>query len=287
MANWYVNRSLLKDALGIPASATGDHDQLDAVAEAVSRLFDDYLGFHVYPASGTRFFTPWDSQRLYLDAPLLNIDAVQTSSDGGSTFGTTVTSDAYYVAPYNATEQSPRQPWWELEIRPQTTASGAVFPLINRSTRILGTWGYYDERRNTTAAPATAINATQTIWDMTGASNLRAGMTIRVGAEQVFIERNALDGSATAATSGQILVRRAQNGTTGATHSNNSTISIYEYPIIERAALYQAQMDYRAKDTPLGMAGGTELGTQRMFAQGGLHPFVLRMLAPFRKPVAI
>lgn len=292
MANWYVTRNALKTSLGMLGTATAKHDELDDVIEAVSRLIDDYLGFHAFPASGTRYYTPTESNRLYLDFPLVNVDAIQTTSDG-STYGTTMTTLDYFLRPYNATEMSPTQPWWEIEINENTTSTGGVFPTgIQRGVRVLGTWGYFDEREEVTVSPASgvSINATQTTMQLTNSSLLYAGQTIRMGTEQIFLTSvPKTNGSDTATNSDVVTGIRARNGTTGATHSSNSTVSIYRYPIIGQAALYQTGQDFRTKDAPLGIPGADILGgaAVRVSAQAGLHPFTRRMLDSFRTPVAI
>ena len=284
MGNWYIDRNRLKAALNQDASSTGDHGMLDDTLESVSRLIDDYLGFHLYPSSGTRYFTPRDSRHLELDYPLLAVDAIQTSSDGGTTYGSTMVSGAYYLEPANATEESPRQPWWSVGIRPNTTASGAAFPAgTMRGARIQGTWGYFDERSTATATLATALNATSLTAEINGATAFRPGQTILMGGERMFVVQTPA--SATGSHSSQITVERARNGSAGATHSCATAIEIYNYPVVERAVLYQAQLDFRVKDAPLGVAGGEPFGAQSVRAAGGLHPFTLRMLAGFRMPV--
>ena len=64
MPNWYTHRDILKDALGIPATSTGAHVQLDAVIEGVARQFDRHVGFGFFPSSQTRHYTPWESMHL-------------------------------------------------------------------------------------------------------------------------------------------------------------------------------------------------------------------------------
>ena len=284
MPNFYVHRGDLKSALSIRASATADHALLDTAAEAISRLIDDYVGYHFYPASGTRYYTPIKGTYLSLDYPLLNVDAIQTSSNGGSTYGSTMTSNDYYLAPYNATEESPRRPWWGIEIRPTATSSGAVFPMITRGARILGTWGYYDERVTSTAVLATGVaNATVTTITLTGATSLHPGQTIRIDDEQMFVEYSPT--TSTGAHTSGVTVKRAQNGTPGATHASGTAIQIYTYPIVGQAAKYQAQQDYRVKDAPMGAMPAQPFGTERPTMAGGLHPFTRRMLDGFRKPV--
>ncbi len=279
MSNFYIHRDLLKNALGIPTSTTGDHAQLDDTLETVSRLLDDYLGFHVFPSSGTRDYTPGETTRLQLDAPLLGVDSIQTTSDG-VTYGTTLSTTGYNLMPYNATQESPPRPWWCIEI---TDNASAVFPRnIKRGARIAGTWGYYNVLKSSTATLATDITSAVTAVQINGATSLHAGQTLLVGTEQMFVTATPV--SSSGSHSSGITVERAKNGTLGATHSSGNAIQVYDYPIVGRATLYQAEMDYRAKDAPLGYIGGGDV-VQR--PQGiGLHPFVRRMLDGLRKPVA-
>ena len=290
MANWYIDRDSVKLALQIPASTTGEatgqrglvNQQIDDAIEAISRAFDEYVGYHFYPSSGTRYFTAKDSDCLYLRTPLTALDAIHASSDGGSTYGTTIATGNVYLNPPNATEESPQRPYWEIEIKPNAT--GDVFPAgLRRGVRVQGTWGYYNALKSTTATLATALNATATTIELNGATALHAGQTILMGGERMFVSQTPASSSST--HSSQITVQRAVNGSSGATHSCATTIDIYDYPIISRAALYQASQDYRAKDAPMGVVGMEPLGTQRFQGGIGLHPFTRRLLDSFRTPV--
>lgn len=282
----YCDRDILKSALSMPATSTGAHRLLDRVLKNVSRKIDRECGFQFYPSSGVRYFRPQHSTHLELDYPLLAVDSLTLDTNGNGSYESTLDSTAYYLTPDNATGESPPQPYWGIELRSDAAASAAFPVSVARGAKVTGKWGYYDEREETSAKPATAINPTLTVWDMTGASELHPGQTIRVDDEQVFIVSNALSGSATAASSGQIKVKRAQNGTTGATHSSLSTMSIYTYPIIEEACLSQAEMDYRAQAAPLGTAGGELGGGESLRSAGGLHPFVRNSLDQFRTRIA-
>ena len=290
MPNHYVGLETLKRSMQIggtsAGSATADNAVLFALNETVARLIDDYCGFHFYESSGGRFFNPDNSTRLCLGYPLLTVGSIQFSSDGGTTYGTTMTSADYYLAPYNATEESPPRPFWEIESRENATSSGTVFPKgIQRSVRITGTWGYYNKTKSTSATVATAIASDTTTWKINNATALEVGMTLLSGAEKLFVTRTPA--SVSGAHTSTIDVLRAQNGTTNTTHSCASALSIYEYPIIEQAALTQAQQEYLVRHSPNGYAGGEPFGTQRPQMTGGLHPFVRRMLDPFRTPVAV
>lgn len=285
MPNFYTNLTALKSALGIDVSATARHALLTDVMEMVARQIDDYVGFHFYESYGTRLYTPRDTSSLFLDYPLLTVEGIQTSSDGGSTYGSTMTSADYYLSPYNATMEDPPRPYWEIEVRSNATSSGAAFPKgIHRGARITGTWGYFNKTKSTSADLSTAATSNTSTLEITNATALSVGQTIILGTEKMFVTRTP--GSSTGVHTSTVDVLRAQNGTTNSTHSATTGILIYEYPIIERAALYQAELDYRTKDAPMGVAGGEPMGTQPSRAIG-LHPFTRRMLDMFRMPVAI
>ena len=279
----YVDRDTLKSALSIPASSTDNHALLDAAIEGVSRLIDDYCGFPFAPSSGTRDYTAVDSECLYLDMPLTAVDSIRTDSSGNASYGTTCTSSDYYLAPYNATAESPARPYWEVETRPNATAT---FPTgVRRGVRVTGTWGYYDQRADTTAVLSTGVNATAKTLEVTGATSLHAGQMILMDSERMTVV--STPASATGAHTSGVIVQRGVNGTAGAAHTSGAAIAVYEYPIVSQAAMFQAQMDYRSRDAPMGMAGGEAFGAQRMYAAAGLHPFAKRMLDGFRKPTAL
>src|SRR3990167_5000610 len=286
MSNLYVGRATLKRAMSIDATSTGDHGVLDSISETVARLIDDYAGFHFYEGSATRHFTAIESRCLRLDYPLLTVGSIQFSSDGGTTYGTTMTTADYYLAPYNAAAESPPRPYWEIESRDNATSSGSQFPKgIQRGVKIAGTWGYYNQTRSTSASISTAIASDSTTWEIANATALQVGMTLLSGTEKVFVTRTPA--SASGAHTSTIDVLRGQNWTTNSTHSSASALLIYEYPIIEQAALTQCQQEYLVRHSPNGYSGGEPFGAQRPQMSGGLHPFVRRMLDQFRTPVAI
>lgn len=290
MANWYVTRSQLKQALQLGGSsygsATGDHAALDSILETVSRHIDEYVGFHFYESSGTRYYTPKHGTILDLDAPLLTVGSIQTSSDAGKNYGSTMTTDDYVLAPYNATEESPPKPFWTVETRDYATSSGAVFPAgMQRGVKIAGTWGYFNKTRSTSADLTGDLASGTTSFAVTNATALSVGMTVKLGDEKMFITRTPA--SASGAHTSTVDVLRAQNGTTNSTHSGSTGIVIYEYPIIEQAALTQAEQEFTIRHAPQGFSGGGDFGAQRPQVAGGLHPFVRRMLDPFRAPTVI
>ena len=280
MGVWYTNRAAVKAALTIPVTTTGQDAALDAVMESISREIDLYVGFGFAPSSGPRDYTPKHADTLDLDYPLLSIDSLVADHDANASYEVTMTATTYYLTPTNATAETPRRPFWGLDVRQTATA---VFPkAIQRGVRITGTWGYYDERRTSSSVLTTSVNSTALTLTLTNASQLSAGHLLLLDSERIQVT----DVSTTAATGTVVGVLRGRNGTSGAAHSSGAIPEVYEFPVVERAALYQAELDYRVKDAPFGMAGGEAFGAQSPQPGGGLHPFTKRLLDQFRVPGA-
>ena len=284
MANHYVTRDRLKHALGIPADSTNDDPLVDAAIDGVSREIDKYLGFALYPAIRTRRFRTAYTDRLYLyppmqsfHAPLLSLITVRVDPGGDTTFETTYSTADFVLRPFNAPTMAPSEPYWEIWARSGSTASFP--PNVEDAVEVIGTFGYFDLRDNTTATPTSGHGATDTTITITGATSLHPGQTILMGAEQLFIREINLQASG-------IIVDRGVNGTTATTHSSATSVQIYRYDEIERLALYQAGQDFRWTPSGAG-AGGGILGSEPPAAMvGGLHPFVRRRLDMFREPIA-
>ena len=89
MSNWYTNRDVLKDACGIPVTATGDHDQLDLSLENTARLIDEWIGYPPYAHVATGYFTPRKSDCLYLPIPFTAVNALRTDAGGDGSYEST------------------------------------------------------------------------------------------------------------------------------------------------------------------------------------------------------
>lgn len=287
----YIDRDTLKVAMQIPVSTTssGINGLLDGAAETVTRLFDEYVGFGFHPVSGQRFFETSNSYHLNLKTPVLSIDGLVTDAEGNSSYESTITTDRYFLTPHNATLETPSRPYWGIELRRTVTStavtSSPILPMnIDRGVRVTGTWGYYNQTRSSSATLATAVTSGATTIQINFATALHVGQSILMGTERMFVTRSPV--TSTGAHTSTIDVLRGQDGASNTSHSCATAITIYEYPIIQQAALYQAEQEYRAKDVPLGVAGGQPFGEQRPAGGPGLHPFVRRQLDGFRMPQA-
>lgn len=266
MLNWYVTRTLVKDALNIPAADTGDDDQLDAVIEAVSRGIEEYCGRWFYPAVETRYYTARESGRLIVD-DLLSITTLKTDDDGNGVYENTWAATDYHLMPFNALSEKPPSPYWLLRTTPDGNYS---FPSTEKGVQLVGSFGRYDVRRTSSATLAENLDTTETGVDVSSGTAFEVGQTILIGTEQMWIS---------AISSNTLTVTRGVNGTTAAVATSGAAIQIYEYPIVGHAAKIQAAMDFKAKDMPGGTSGSGEFGAQTMIVNAGLHPFVRRMLS--------
>ncbi len=278
MPNFYVSRDALKHELGRQNEESTEDDALmDAAIEGVSRAIDEYIRFAPYPAVRTRRFRAMVSDALYLHMPLLSIATVRVDPGGDSTFETTYSTADFVLGPYNQQTLSPPEPYWMIRTRSGSTAS---FPAgVEDGVEIVGTWGYFDLRDNTTATPTSGHTATDTTLTITGATSLHPGQTILMGDEQMFIRDINLGASG-------IVVQRGVNGTTATTHSSATSLQIYRYDVLERATLYQSGMDFRWTPGGAGAGGGILGAEPAPHMIGGLHPFVMRLLDHFREPIA-
>lgn len=286
MPNYYTHRDLLKSALGLESCATAAHLELDAVLEGVGREIDRHAGFHFYAASGTRYYTPTNSTMLGFDAPLVSVGSIVLDSDNNASYDTTLASTDYYMLPYNATADSPPRPFWGLELAQNTTAS--LPKGTRRGAQITGLWGYYNKRQAIGSALSTALTSNSTVAEFSNSSLFHPGQTYLIDNEQIFITRNGKSGSDTATTSGTIGIQRGVNGTSADAHASGAVPALYEYPVVDKASLFQAERDYRARSAPMGFTGGDNFGGQQTIAPAaGLHPFTRSAIDQFRAPVAL
>lgn len=286
MANWYTHRDLLKSALALEGSATAAHLELDAVLEGVAREIDRHCAFPFYAASGTRYYTPQNSTALTLDFPLLSVGSIGLDSDENASYDKILTATDYYLLPYNATAGSPPMPFWGFELAANTTAT--LPKATRRGARIIGTWGYYDSRTTMGVSLSSALTSGATVAKFNNSSLLHPGQTILIDNEQLFVTRNGKSGSDTATTSGAVGVQRGVNNTSADSHTTGGAVGLYGYPVVDKASLFQAERDYRARSAPMGFTGGDNFGPQQtMQPSVGLHPFTRSALDQFRQPVAI
>jgi len=139
---------------------------------------------------------------------------------------------------------------------------------------ITGSWGYSEVLEDSGDTVQDDPLASSGDVAVTSSRNFAVGQTIKIEDEQCFIHgifENTLN------------VKRGVNGTTAASHANDTAINIYTYPaLIVQACLIQTTRWYRGRDA----AWGDEVGIEGKMKFGiEPHPSVRVLLNPFRRLV--
>jgi hypothetical protein len=170
---------------------------------------------------------------------------------------------------------SPPHPYWEIDLTPDSTD---VFSTNPRGMRVDGSWGFYDVRETSSSLLSGAVaDGTATNLTVDNGLDFSAGHTIRVDSEQMYVRRVNND---------ILQVERGVNGTSPATHADDSAVQVYTYPVIAQACLLQASRIFARKNSPygaLGVAGSEPGAIVRITAT--LDPDVRMLLENFRLPV--
>lgn len=253
MTNCYADLTTLKSASYLNISVTTHDTYFLRLLDAASRQVDEFCrrffycweGTRLYEGAGDKFFCPDD---------ILSITTIKLDEDDDDTYETTLTVlTDYLLYPKNSYPKT-----W-LEISSNTGRQITDFADGCKSgIQIIGVFGYGDGK---TATPyvlktttAEALDASETDVDVTSATALSAGNTIRVESEQMYIE---------SISSNTLTVRRGENGTTAATHATSKDLYVYEYPLpVYQATLIQAMRMWKRKDSAYqDVVGLGDLGT--------------------------
>lgn len=248
----YLSLDNLKAAIAVPSSAGTSYDAaLRRVLEAVSEQIDVWCERTFRTFLATRYYQARRRDRLDLDADLLAVTTLKTLSDntdGTRTYGDTWATTDYDLWPDNAATE--RRPYTRLCANP----SGAYwFPGDPRGVQIVGRWGFWQDTETLTATLAEALDSSETGVDVSDGTAFDALETILIDSEQMYI---------TAISSNTLTVRRGVNGTTAAAHDSGAAIARYRYPapIVEACGIQAARIFNRAKASPMGVAGSSDMG---------------------------
>jgi hypothetical protein len=274
IAHRYVTLSKVKARLGI--TDTASDTLLLSVIDGVSRDIDEYCRRWFFPVDQVRYFETDDPNELevpHLD--ILAVSQIDLDYDDDGVYETTwmANSGNFYLEPVDAQQQIPAKPYWSIEIYKRVNA---YFPIdLEKSIKVTGTFGYFDQRTVTTTVH-TAFNSAATSIALHNANTtLEVNQHIRIDSEQLFI---------TAINGVNVTVTRGVNGTTAASHSVDASVETYDYPVIGDACGAQCVLSFRQQQHPYGTVGvGDVLTEPRVMVAGGLHPFVRSMIMSYRR----
>ena len=275
MTNAYSHLSTLKSSGVLNISGTGYDDRLRELLEAVSRMADRYCNRHFYVLTTTRAYDSDGGVDLHIQ-DLLSLTSLKTDDNKDRTFETTWAATDYILYPANT---EPTQLWG----RPYTkvvvdmeAGSKSTFPAGRQTIQITGKWGFRDVTDDVgTDVDDPSFLAIDTAFDVDDGTKLSIGDTILIDSEQLYV---------TGINATNITVARGVNGTTAASHADDSDISIYRYPAeVVRACLMQSARLWSRKDTPLEPVPRLRQSRYSSAFQE-LDPDVSQLLSPLRKP---
>ena len=226
----YGDLTKLKDTslLDDPVGGSGSDTELFQLLLAVSVAVDNYCNRHFYPLTATRTFDG-TADVVLLVPDLLTVTTLKSDDDDDGTFETDWAATDYTLLPLNA---DPTQHWGGPHHAVRTLARGTKQAFARGQARyeIAGVWGYraFQEGSGSLTDGAVA-NATVTSVTVDDGTDFAVGQTIAIDAEQMLV---------TNISANVLTVTRALNGTAGATHADNTTVSILRWPApVERATL--------------------------------------------------
>ena len=238
MPNSYASLADFKGSLVAGVNITSHDVRLREILESVSRTIDEYLGRHMYSQIDTRFFSGNGQPCIFFDYDIISVTTLKEDTIDDSVYDTTWATADYILGeglgkynndPTGRAYLENTRPFWSIEVDTRSTGSKSDFPRNQRNFELVGKFGYSE---STVVAVSLVDDADVTATDLTltvdDGTEFSIGQTIFIESEQIYI---------TAIAANLLTVQRGINGTTGATHANDSAISIVEYPTPIREAV--------------------------------------------------
>ena len=235
MPNSYLSLAELRAAVpdGLKQSVTKYDAQMLLLLSEGSRFVDNYCKRVFYPYLGTRYFHGSGTciQRI---ADIISITSVSYSDDDGATY-TALTASDYYATV--ARDHNSFKSYDALELNVNGTTL-SCWPTGQRSIKVVGVWGYCDDRNlcwestgdTTENNPLASGGTSLTVNDVDGldiygaAPRFQAGALYRIESE--YVEATLVQDT----TSNTIGILRGRNGTTAASHVQNTVIDVWRPP---------------------------------------------------------
>lgn len=282
MAVAYVSVEVLKGSLVMPSTATANDTRLRTLAEGIAEQANRWTNRRFDPYIATFYFAG-DGSTSMLVPDLVSISSLKEDSNEDGTFNSSWTSTDYVLLPFNANPTSDyiQRPYTEIWVR-KATGSQDVFQVGQRNYEIVGTWGYSYVTKDSGRKTSASWDSTATTLDINGsAAAIEIGWTIKVDNELMYVTSKPGSGTGT-----NIVVQRAINGSTAATHTATAAINyvVYPAPVVEACAMQASRIVKRFQSGFVNQLGLPETGEVAVFTPPqGLDADIRAMLAPFRK----
>lgn len=287
MPNAYA--SVAEIRAGMPDGIRSSTNKYDGIllrlASEVSRSIDGWCNREFFPRLATRYFYGSGSRDLWVP-DLLSITSVSYSEDDGATYTALVAAD--YLATV-AGDVNGRQSYDLLRVSALSDTL-AAWPAGERSIKIVGVWGYADDRDQAWESsgdtsednPLSSSAAAVTVNDVD--ADDAYGILPRFGAGQLLrLESEYVEATlAISASANTLGITRGRNGTTAASHVQNTAIDIWRAPEpIRRACVIQANRQLERGLQGFGDTRATpEIGTVTYARQW--DPEAMALMSPYR-----
>ncbi len=242
MPNSYASLADFKGSLVAGVNITSHDVRLREILESVSRTVDEYLSRHMYSQLDTRNFSGNGRACMFFNYDIISVSALKEDTVDDSVYDTTWASTDYILSeglgnydndPTGRAYLENTRPYWSIEIDTRSTGTKSDFPRNQRNFELVGKFGY-SESSFAAVSLVDAAGVTATVLEITvdDGTEFSIAQTIIIESEQIYITNIATN---------LLTVQRGINGTTAATHANDSAISIIEYPSpIREAVLLEA-----------------------------------------------
>jgi len=212
--SWYTDRNAARVFLGVPSSITVKDAQIDKFIARASKRIEKFTGRRFIPWTGVKEFDYQGTKELIFGDDLVSASSV-AHGDGTDTIDPT----DYFLYPLNAADDN--KPYLTLQVL--TTDDFIIYDDTRQSAiQITGKWGYCEITKNSTSLLSAAISSTTAITvGVDDGTDFSIGQVIKVDDEQMFI---------TNISTNDLTVSRGLNGTTAATHVNDSIVYILKAP---------------------------------------------------------
>ncbi len=269
--NIYATPTELKRRLGI--TDTTRDSTLWHLLHVASRIVEGHCARNFYVTSGSKRFDVRDRHGVQVD-DLIEIAQVVEDWDGDGVYERIRERKDYILYPLDSNPGSLHGvPFHAL--RTPRRRGGRCFPTGRASVQITGRWGYrshflsLDGYISNDGAQLTKASKSFKVDDD---ANIRAGQTILVGNEQMFVKQVGAS---------VLNVERGMNGTSAVAHDDGSLLKALAYPAeVVEATLLVAVDRWRRRD---GIARSNDVATGARDELYDPSGDVSRLLAPYRR----
>lgn len=265
----YTTMDIVKQATKIETANANDDELLEWIIEQASGVVVQRTGRYFVPFVQTikvPYTHQYNTRLLRVPGDLLAISSL-TNGDGSAL-------SSWTILGWHQLENEYPGAWIE-------TDEGDEWSFTDRASRavIAGTWGYHDAYNEawdavTTLSGDVADDAATTSVSVSDASDLEVGDTIRINAEQMFIE--SISGTT-------LTVQRGINSTTRAAHTTSDDIERWlmveqiEWATTELAGWLYKNRDRVNEYIQFANGGGVRIGD--------INPAILETIDAYKREV--